>query len=471
MRRNIARRNVALIIVVALACLWPGLSQAGPAEVKQAFDKLTRRLGPTGAMIVRLQDGKVMFASHVDKLFVPASVIKIVTAYAAVKTLGPDYRFMTKVYTTGRIVGGRLEGDLIIRGGADPMMLAERLWLLADQIRRTGITGVGGIQIDNTFLKPPVELNLGFRDLHRAHSAPLSGLTVSFNTYHIMLRPGGEAGAKARVFLTPETVGVPVVNNTVTTRGRGGHVSGRWVKGRLVIRGRVGLGARPGRPRAIIAVRRPTIFAAGAIAYCLRRMGVRVAPRFSTAAVPRGAKLLLVHRSLPLSFIIAQMHRYSNNVIAELILRTMGRGTLAGGIMVVRRFLGRLGIPKTDYKITSGSGLLRGTKITPRAMVKVLRAAWLDPNIGPDFVAALAVDGRRGTMRSQAGFAGQGRLVRGKTGTLSDVRSLGGYVADKKNVYAFVFMARTSMGRTTALRLMGDVLAALGRKPTNRIHP
>ncbi len=139
-----------------------------------------RRIGHTGAIVVRIPDGKVMFARHADQQWIPASTIKIVTAYAALKTLGPDYRFRTKVYAAGPIEDGHLRGNLVIQGGGDPLLVAERLWLLALQIRRTGLRSIGGIRIDNSYLNPPVTSTVGGMSsaVPKMPSGPAAGLRI-----------------------------------------------------------------------------------------------------------------------------------------------------------------------------------------------------------------------------------------------------------------------------------------------------
>jgi D-alanyl-D-alanine carboxypeptidase/D-alanyl-D-alanine-endopeptidase (penicillin-binding protein 4) len=457
----------SLLLVLAAASALGSVRAADRAVLDQLARDFQRRMGPTGAIVVRIPDGRVMLALNADQKWVPASTIKIVTAYAGLKVLGPDFRFKTRVYTSGPLVNGHLRGDLIIQGGGDPLLVAERLWLLALQIRRTGLKSVGGIRIDNTYLHPPVTSTAGRWDRHRAHSAPLAGFTTSFNVLVIVARPGAGAGSPGRIFVTPDVAGLAVDNQTTTTPGQGGVISAKWRGRTLVVSGRVGLNAPAGRPRTLLAVYHPAAYAARALAFCLKTLGIRVGNRFTTGPLPRGAERLFIHLSQPLSFILSQMNRFSSNVMAELTLAAVGAKVFGlpasrkKGARAVTRLLVGLGIPKADFNITCGSGLLRSTRIAPRALARVLVAAAKDPDVGPDLVASLTAEGRRGTLRARRNMAGGRQYVRGKTGSLSGVRSLAGYVSDGRQAHAFVFLSRSQAARRNYHYAIGKILRAL----------
>ncbi len=458
---------LGLMMVVAAMSVGGSVRAADLARLEQMARQFQRRMGPTGAIVIRVPDGRVMLALNADQKWVPASTIKIVTAYTGLKVLGPAFRFQTRVYAAGPIQDGRLRGDLVIQGGGDPLLVAERLWLLALQIRRTGLKSVGGIRIDNSYLNPPVTSTVGRWDRNRAYGAPLAGFTVSFNVLVIVARPGPDPGAPGRVFVTPDVAGLAIDNQTTTTPGQGGIISARWQGRTLVVRGRVGLEAPAGRPRTLLAVYHPATYAARALAFCLRRLGLKVGDRFTSGPAPRGAKLLLTHLSQPLSFILSQMNRFSSNVMAELTLDAVGAkvfgrpASRAKGARAAGRLLVSLGIPRSDFHLTCGSGLLRSTRITPRALARVLLAAAKDPDVGPDLVASLTAEGRRGTLRARRNMAGGRHYVRGKTGSLSGVRALAGYVSNGRVTYAFAFMSRSNAARRGYHFAIGRILKAL----------
>jgi D-alanyl-D-alanine carboxypeptidase/D-alanyl-D-alanine-endopeptidase (penicillin-binding protein 4) len=458
---------LGLMIAVAFTSVAGPVRAADAARLQEMAHQFQRRMGPTGAIVIRVPDGRVMLALNADQKWVPASTIKIVTAYAGLKVLGPDFRFKTRVYTAGPIEDGHLAGDLIIQGGGDPLLVAERLWLLALQIRRTGLKSVGGIRIDNTYLNPPVTSTVGRWDRNRAHSAPLAGFAVSFNALVIVARPGPEPGSPGQVFVTPDVAGLVVDNQTTTTPGQGGIISARWRGRTLVVSGRVGQGAPAGRPRTLLAVYHPATSAARALAFCLRRLGLKVGDRFTSGPVPGNARLLLTHLSQPLSFILSQMNRFSSNVMAELTLAAVGAkvfgrpASQAKGARAAGRLLVGLGIPATDFHLTCGSGLLRSTRIAPRALARVLLAAAKDPDVGPDLLASLTAEGRRGTLRARRNMAGGRQYVRGKTGSLAGVRSLAGYVSDGRVTYVFAFMSRSDADRRGYHYAIGRILRAL----------
>jgi len=181
----------------------------------------------------------------------------------------------------------------------------------------------------------------------------------------------------------------------------------------------------------------PGAFVARSFRAVLQGSGIEIlgsAARGGT--IPPGAVRLTSSESRPLGQMIYGLNRYSNNFMAEMLLRSLGGailgppGTAAKGIAVIGRTLGEIGIPEHEVRLTSGSGLSRQCLASPQAFCRVLLKAYEDPSIGREFFDSLAVNGQEGTLRHR--LLRTGVTIRGKTGTLNDVVSFSGYVADPK---------------------------------------
>lgn len=405
----------------------------------RGLERLRSVAGSAGVQLVSLPSGQTVREYRSRELFVPASLVKLLTSYAALKKLGPGFRFKTVVYAAAEPAGGVIAGDVWIKGGGDPLFTCENARMLAQALKERGIRRIGGgIFADNSFFDPPLEHVCLDGDCSGSYNPVVSATSVDFNLLTVRLSVPAQPGK-------PVTVDSPA-GDYVRVSGRA--VSGKKGGGSLRVRslgatgnGREeiqvsGQGSRRG-PR----VREYRFHAAdppGLFAHTMRRAladaGIRVEGGSAReGTVPPEARPIAFWDSAPLAELVATLNKHSNNFMAETVLRNLGGyvsgapGTSAKGIAAIGAALSEAGIADEGGSLDCGSGLSRFCRISPGMLCRLLTAAWRDREIGDDFLASLAVNAEEGTLRRR--MRKPGLTVRGKTGTLSDVIGFAGYVS------------------------------------------
>ncbi|MBI2875973.1 MAG: D-alanyl-D-alanine carboxypeptidase/D-alanyl-D-alanine-endopeptidase [Candidatus Tectomicrobia bacterium] len=400
------------------------------------------RKAQTGLRVVSLRTGQVLFDRRGEDLFVPASNVKLVTTAAALSRLGARYTFQTAVYTDGRWQGPRLQGNLYLEGRGDPGLVSERLWLIVQDLKGRGLEGVEGDLVADESYFDDQRWGEGWPEPTRpqASYARVGALSLNFNTVTVHVEPAREAGQPARVVVEPPTDYIQLVNH-IQTRPAGsqedqaGLVVDRIVGpegDRIVATGTVPLGAQ--RMAFYRNISDPAAYTAQTFKDFLAREGVVIQGKVVKGKVPPTASLLATYPSRPLFAIVQDLNKWSNNFIAEQILKTLGAelkgrpGTAAKGLEVVSEFLAGLGIPPQRYRLADGSGLSRLDRLSPAQIVRVLEQMYRNFPLQAEYLSSLAMMGEDGSLRGRlAGTPAQGR-VRAKTGTLDGVRSLSGYL-------------------------------------------
>ncbi|MEE2749971.1 MAG: D-alanyl-D-alanine carboxypeptidase/D-alanyl-D-alanine-endopeptidase, partial [Myxococcota bacterium] len=285
--------------------------------------------------VVDLSDGQNVFSWKANEELLPASTMKVLTAAAALKELGPSYRFTTELLTDGRISEeGVLEGDLYVRGSGDPTLVLERLWKLVYDLKLEGVKEVeGNVFLDDSAFDRANSIP-GWNkreDIRRgpAYFAPMGALSLNFNTVAVVVGPGSKVGGQARVQLETEVPSVVDIDNQLVTGVPG---SRRWVhmdrevKGRsmkLTLKGRVPAGS--GTLRYYRSVADPTAYFGAALETLMKSHGIRVRGHFLESTVPaQGVRTVAQLRSPPLAAILMEMNKYSSNFMAEQVLKAVG---------------------------------------------------------------------------------------------------------------------------------------------------
>lgn len=173
-----------------------------------------------GIFVSSLQTGEILYEKNADELLVPASVNKVFTAYSALKKLKPNFTFKTQVFITGTIKNESLAGDLYLKGGGDPSLVSERLWLLVNDLMRSGVKKIlGNIVVDSSFydgVRTPENRPKYLKD--QAYNAPIGALSFNFNTCTVYVKPGDKIGSPPLVFTDPENTYIDVVNQATTAK-------------------------------------------------------------------------------------------------------------------------------------------------------------------------------------------------------------------------------------------------------------
>ncbi len=440
------------------------------AAVKRAIRGECRRPKGVGVLIRAIFTGETLFAHRAGEKRIPASNVKILISAAALARLGPDYTFPTDVYADGPVSGGVLQGDLYLKGYGDPVLVPEKLHYLAHRVRLRGIRKVeGDLVADDTFFDSKRAGKGWKKGAARPYQAPHGALAVNFSVVTVYVEPGAKARKRARVQIDPPSDGVRLVNRTVTGPRRGRstiRIKRRTKDGVDIIevRGRI-----PGhwpRVRYRVSVSDPTRFAATTFSAYLRGEGIRLEGGVRTGVTPPEARLIERHLSRPLGAIIRDLNQFSNNFVAEQVLKTLGAeveeppGTAEKGLAVVRDFLERMGIPPGEFILADGSGLSRLNRLTPWVLVTVLEGIHRDFRLRPEFLASLAVIGVDGTVRKRLRRSKAARRIRAKTGLLFGVHALSGYAA-AKNGETLAFSIIVNKEACRSKRLMNRISLAM----------
>lgn len=400
-----------------------------------------------GVLAKSLNTDETLYARNAHRLLMPASTMKIVTVAAAGERLGWDYTYETRLVGTGPIEGGVLNGDLLVIGSGDPSIveregMSARLfenW--AEQLKAAGVRIITGriIGDDNSFDDEALGFGWSWDDLAEGYAAAVGALQYNENTVDATIAPGALAGDPAAVTVAPGGSGL-IVDNWIRTAppGTSPSIAVRRLAGslRLELRGSVPLGGAPGvRPVSVI---NPTLFFLTALRAALTANGIDVrGPAVDIDDLPdaparSGGPTLVTHRSAPLATLAVTLMKESRNLYAETFLKTMGEAAGAGssehGRAATIAVLQQWGLPAGELIQMDGSGLSRYDYLTAATLVGVLTHARRDGLLRGAFEASLPIAGRDGTLaRRMRDTAAEGN-VRAKTGSMSNVRALAGYV-------------------------------------------
>lgn len=445
-------RGLALTLLLGgCATVGRGEPAAPPlaADLAAIFADTALAHAHWGVLFRSLDSGETIFALNPDRLFVPASNMKLVTGASVLEALGPDYRYRTEVSAAGPVQNGVLRGNLVVRGTGDPTLSERflqderdvfRAW--ADSLRAHGITRIAGgiIGIDSAFTGPPIGAGWAWDDLESTYSSEYSALQYNEGVLDILLVPSRNPGEPAVVMLDPPTQYVPVNNRTRTTDAATRErlsVSRDPVGPGITITGEIS--PADTLVELGVAVRGSTDFFLHALRESLREAGIAVeGAALDADALPEedrsaaGARLLFVHQSPPLREILPGMMKPSQNWIAETLLLTLGRergreGSARAGAAVVDSIMRAWGLDADELRVRDGSGLSRYDLVSPSFLVGLLAHMDRSPH-REIWLAALPIAGVDGTLRNRMREPPLAGNVRGKTGTLGGTRSLSGYL-------------------------------------------
>jgi len=459
-RKHLGRlASIALGAVIASGCATFGVG--GPRVDRGAIDAVLEASpmdrAHFGLLAADARSGRTLYARNSQQWFVPASNQKILVTAAAWSLLGPDYRFRTEVWATGPFDSSHLDGDLVLIGSGDPSLSA-RYWdddtaalaALADSLRARGPGHVTGSLIvdvaawDSATVAPTREVE----DLAYAYGSTGGAFAIAEGELEVIAVSGPSVGSPAAVSWSPVgTAGYVQSAVTTTVSDSSTRVTARYLPEtkRLVLEGHVALGATD---TLAFAQRDPVRQAGAAFSNAIERAGViieggwevkwgagePIAPGCEAGKMREcpGARLVAVLESPPLSELVAGVLGPSQNWMAEQLTLTLGaergeRGSWEEGVAVIQRFLmEEVGVDSLDVSARDGSGLSAYNLVTPRAIVRVLR--YMDArDDAASYRSAMAEPGEFDSTLEERLAGLEGRVF-AKTGSISNVNSLSGYL-------------------------------------------
>jgi D-alanyl-D-alanine carboxypeptidase/D-alanyl-D-alanine-endopeptidase (penicillin-binding protein 4) len=407
-----------------------------------------------------LRDGESLYRSNAFRLLTPASNQKVMTAAAAAERLGWDFRYTTRIYATGPIdSNGAVNGDLVVVGNGDPTINPRHpdRWAIFDewarQLAARGVRQVNGYLIgdDNAFEEPGWAPGWSWDDLAFGYGAAATALQYNENQVELVIGPGLEVGSRGIITVSPSGSGI-TIDHRVTTAAAGqpNRITLHRTPGSelLTVSGEVALGSAPITEYG--SVDNPTQVYLNAMRVAFHRHGVniertpldidgvRMLPDLTKAT------LLIEDHSPPLAEIIDVTLKWSRNIYAETMLRTMAAeaaGTTSAGLEALEETMNDWGVFRDYFLARDGSGLSRYDYVSADALTWVLTHLWRDPKHAEPYRAALPLFGVNGNVANRLKDTPASGRVWAKTGSMSQVRSLSGYVVTSSGeplVFAFI---------------------------------
>jgi serine-type D-Ala-D-Ala carboxypeptidase/endopeptidase (penicillin-binding protein 4) len=389
-----------------------------------------------GVKVVSLKNGQRIFCRAQDKLFVPASVLKIFTAAAALDLLGVDFRFETNIYALEKPENGAIRGDLYLKGGGDPSLTIEDLRNLAFQLQLKGIRCIeGSLIVDNTEFDP-VPLGPGWMWDEGAEywNSPLDALTVNHSCVDLWVEPP-EKGSTPKITTFPQTDTVTILNLAQVGIGKEPiSVKRCWATqdNIIEIKGMIPPDSPPLFFR--VSIENPALYTGALFHNILKEMGITIQNEVKQADTPLHAIVLATHLSQPLRTLAAFMMKESDNLYANSFFKKVGArflgvpGTWLKGAQAMRFFLQKkAGLDTTDFVIVDGSGESRYNLVSPHQIVQFLNWAHLQFSFVPEWIASFPIAGIDGSLRNRMTDASVRGKVRAKPGTMTGITALAGF--------------------------------------------
>lgn len=453
--------------------------------------------GEWGILVEDASTGEVLYEQNADKYFIPASNMKLFTTALALARLGPDYRFRTTLETSGALSDGKVKGDLILVGRGDPNLSNRKFPYvlkeefdgppekavaeLADDLVAKGVKEITGDVVGDDSYFPRERYPEGWEidDMVWEYGAAISAIVVDDNTVTLMLTPGEKLGDPVQALVMPATPEFRVNNQVVTaapgvkadltlTRDPGG--SAVTVIGTLP--------ARSNPRKLVLAIQEPALHAAAMLRRLLQERGVRIDGTVRALHFPPGPPgdekrtVLAEHLSIPLGESVQLVNKISQNLHAEMLLRTAAREAEIWTkpedlYKFPQDFYASAGIAPDDVVQYDASGLSRHDLVTPRAVAALLLYAEKQPWFSVYF-SSLPVAGVDGTLESNLKNTPAAGRMHAKTGSVEHVRTRSGYVdlPDGRRLI-FSFMSNNLAGKNHEA---SDALDALSVAMTEQFN-
>ena len=418
-----------------------------------------------GIVVKNVENDSCLVKINENELINPASVSKLVTGAAAFELLGPNFNFSTNVYLDNKFGkdSGVINGNIYIRGGADPGFTAERLWLLVQHLYHNGVRKINGdLVLDDSYFDS-VSVGPGFDEdsTSRAYQPLISSLSVSFNTLAIHTRSGNASGSPVFVDIFPKVRGISIISTAKTIEsGKVGTIDIQTVstsKGTsVIVKGTMALNEEP--KYIYRKVWQTWEVFGGAMVSLFDEAGIHFSGKVTHGVTPDPLQKSLPFyqfTSEPLPYYVNHMFKYSSNFAAEMVFKTIPavvdstRGSWPQGAVKVLSWWEKCGLPGQPV-LKNGSGMGNTNRISAFQTASLLTHVWKQKTYLPEYLNALSVSGIDGTLKSRFKKSALKGLVRGKTGTLNSygVSSLAGYLLLPKGTYAFaIFCCKVGDGQ------------------------
>lgn len=434
-----------------------------------------------GIAVLSLESGEMLYRKNEDKYFIPASLQKLFTTSTALATLGADYRYTTRVYLDDEIQpNGEYNGNIIVRGSGDPTMSAAYgldpsavLDAWAAVLDSLGIRSIKGSIIgdDDVFDDVAYAPGWSWDDLVFSYAPQVGGINIADNAVRIRATAPPSDRTPTNIRVIPETDYVRIVNGlrVVDSTGSTTITPQRDFRSNVIdITGTI-IASPTDTASVAVSVDNPTLYALNLFRGAIQRRGIRFrgavldVDDWNDTIAYDHCRVIAEQRSAPLSQIVNVVNRFSNNLGAEALLKTIGKeaggeGSFERGIEEIKKLMQREGIGAQDMTIVDGSGLSRLDLCTPRQITTMLNAMFRGPLAAP-FTASLAAPGEPGTLQRRMRDTRAESVVRAKTGTMNGVSTLAGYLTTRDGEpIAFAIMINNFTAPVSMAQNMQDLV-------------
>ncbi len=440
------KRLIHLLALASLSCA--AHAEGLPPNVLKALKAAQIPAANVAVVIQQVDSAQTLVAHNATQAMNPASVMKLLTTYAALDLLGPAWTWKTTAWIENVAVDGRLEGNLYLKGSGDPRFAIEHLSGLLRQLRVRGIQHISGdVVLDRTVFKVPSIDPGAFDDKPmRPYNVGPDGLLINFRALRFTLQPDN---GKPRVLMETPSEGLRVDNQLRAGEGACGSNWKDLINTRLIpenngnrLEFSGSFSALCGEKPLNLSPLPTEAQTSGLIRALWKELGGTLGGQVRTGNVTIGSKLVAQHESPPLADAVRDINKFSNNVMARQVFLTLGNdapkevplgdtapATAERSKQRITEWLNLRGMRFNELVLDNGSGLSRSERISADSLNRLLLDAWKNP-VMPEFISSMPIVGIDGTMKKRLNGSDATGRAHIKTGTLDSVKTAAGYALD-----------------------------------------
>jgi D-alanyl-D-alanine carboxypeptidase/D-alanyl-D-alanine-endopeptidase (penicillin-binding protein 4) len=440
--------SYAICLIFILTC-YATVAAELPPSVRDALKRANIPMSSVGIEVREVNGASPLIQVNANQAMNPASTMKLLTSYAALELLGPAYTWRTEAYIDGILEDGVLKGNLIIKGYGNPKMNSEHLWLWLHELRNRGLREIqGDLILDHSAFAPQLFEPSAFdSDPLRAYNVSPDALLLNFNAIRFYFAP---ADGNVRIYTDPALTGITLDNKLTLKNQRN---CGDWESNIRIqtldsaIRLQGTYPAQCGERNKVVSLLSHTRYFEAVFRSVWLEVGGNLQGTTRDGIVPASAMLISTNYSQPLSEIIRDINKFSNNVMARQLYLSLSLNNIASSInlphtnpapsasveqseIVLRNWINKKGFDFPELVLENGAGLSRKERISPHNLSTLLQDIQLSP-FSAEIEASLPIVGVDGTMKKRHDNCAVTTHAHLKTGSLEGVKSIAGYLQSR----------------------------------------
>ena len=443
-------------------------------HIQKEIKRQTLKINSLGMIISQVKPDSTavpVYKLNENKLFIPASLVKIASLSALYDLYPPSYTFTTSFVSSANIKKGTLQGDLILKGGGDSSFTSEHLWKLINNLTRSGLKKVeGNLLIDDSLYKKESALPYS----ERSYSAPSSASSFNWNSVAFYIRPAKKLNQPALLFANPQNSYIKIINKVTTGQKNKIFIKRKAVSSQkeiFEIKGEIDIN----NPEIVKYrnITQPALWFGYNIISFLSQRDIEVTGKVKKGVCKNSCKELAKWESRPFPFHSYNMMKYSSNFVARMLtshlplLDGKKQGDLKQGMQKMRKHLKTIA-GSHNFQFIEPSGLNRKNKFSPQILQNLLIQS-KSKYYSPELLFSYPLAQGKGTLRKRFNQLPSSTYVRAKTGSLYKVLGLAGWTGNKNNRYVFVFIFNGSANKSLKAQELFDQVILTLINDTDRI--